>query len=97
MTRSTTCGTIIDTYFMTKREKRTRKIFQNPRTVPFKELSHVLKEYGFEVRQPKSGSSHHVYTKGEIQISVPYKRPYIKEVYVKRVLELIGEENEERS
>ena len=83
---------------MSKRQKRLRKIFQNQKTVPFKELDSVLKSFQFEVRQPGSGSSHYVYTKGEIQISVPYKRPYVKEVYVKRVLELIGgENNEEKS
>ena len=38
------------------------------------------------------------YTKEEVQISVPFRRPYVKEAYVKRVLELIGgENNEERS
>lgn len=80
---------------MTKREKRIRKIFRNPKTVPFEELNRVLKDFGFELRQPKSGSSHHIYTKGKNQISVPYKRPYVKEVYVKRVMEIIeGEHNE---
>lgn len=83
---------------MTKREKRLRKLFRNPKTVSFKELDTVLRSFSFEVRQPKSGSSHYIYTKGDIQISVPFKRPYVKEVYVKRVLELIGgETNEERS
>ena len=80
---------------MAKREKRLRKIFQNPKTVPFKELDKVLKGFGFKVRQPGSGSSHSVYTKEEVQISVPFRRPFVKEVYVKRVLELIGGENEE--
>lgn len=77
---------------MTKRAKRVKKLFQNPKTVTFKELDQVLKSFGFEVRQAGSGSSHYVYTKEEIQISVPFKRPYAKEVYVKRVLELIGGE-----
>lgn len=82
---------------MAKREKRLRKLFQNPKTVSFKELDLVLKSFKFEVRQPKSGSSHYVYTKENIQLSVPFKRPYVKEVYVKRVLELIGgETNEEK-
>jgi hypothetical protein len=75
---------------MTKREKRVKKIFQNPKAVPFKELDRVLKDFGFEVRQPKSGSSHYVYTKEDIQMSVPFKRPFVKEVYIKRVIELIG-------
>lgn len=79
---------------MTKREKRVKKLFQNPKTVPFKELDRVLKDFGFKMRQPGSGSSHFVYTKGIIQISVPFKRPFVKEVYVKRVIELIGEEYE---
>jgi len=77
-----------------KREKRIRRIFKNPRTVPFKDLDKVLKDFGYEVRQPGSGSSHFVYTKGEIQISVPFRRPFVKEVYVKRVIELIGGDNE---
>lgn len=82
---------------MTKREKRVRKLFQNPKTVPFKELGKVLKDSGFALRQPGSGSSHYIYTKGNIQISVPFRRPFVKEIYVKRVLELIGEEYEEKS
>jgi len=82
---------------VTKREKRVKKLFQNPKTVPFKELDKVLKDAGFCLRQPGSGSSHFVYTKGIIQISVPFKRPFVKEVYVKRVLELLGREDEEKS
>lgn len=82
---------------MAKRDKRVKKIFQNPRTVSFKELDRVLRDASFEVRQPRSGSSHYVYTKGDIQLSVPYRRPFVKEVYVKMVLELIGEEDEKRS
>lgn len=82
---------------MTKRAKRVKKIFQNPKNVPFQKLSRVLISFGFETREPRSGSSHHIFTKGEVQISVPYKRPFAKEVYVKRVLELIGDDNEEKS
>ncbi|MBI2329874.1 toxin HicA [Candidatus Daviesbacteria bacterium] len=81
---------------MTKRDKRVKKLFQNPKTVPFKELDKVLQDLGFSQRQPRSGSSHYVYTKGNIQMSVPFRRPFVKEVYVKRVLELLGEEDEEK-
>lgn len=80
---------------MSKREKRLKKLFQNPKIVSFKELDHVLRDFGFDMRQPGSGSSHYIYTKDNIQITVPFKRPYVKEIYVKRVLELIGEENNE--
>lgn len=76
---------------MTKRAKRIKKLFQNPKIVTFRELDQALRASGFDVRQPGSGSSHYVYSKDEIQISVPFKRPYVREVYVKRVLELIGD------
>ena len=82
---------------MTKRAKRVKKLFQNPKTVPFKQLDKVLKDAGFKLRQPGSGSSHYIYTKGEIQFSVPFRRPFVKEVYVKRVLELLGGEDEKES
>lgn len=76
---------------MTKGEKRVKRLLMNPKTVSFADLDRVLRDCTFERRQPKSGSSHYIYTKGEIQISVPYKRPYVKEVYVKRVIEIIGD------
>lgn len=82
---------------MTKREKRIKKLFQNPKTVPFKELDKVLKDAGFTLRQPGSGSSHYVYTRGNIQMSVPFRRSFVKEIYVKRVLELLGGYDEEKS
>lgn len=77
---------------MTKRQKRVKKLFANPKTVSFKELDKVLRDFNFKIRQPGSGSSHYIFTKGNVQISVPFRRPFVKEVYVKRVIELIGEE-----
>lgn len=74
---------------MTKRQKRIVKLFQNPKTVRFEELHKVLLTQGFECRQPKSGSSHYTYVKGAILLTVPYKRPHVKAIYVKRVLEII--------
>lgn len=75
---------------MTKREKRVKKLFTNPKAVSFKELDQVFRSCGFERRQPQSDSSHYIYTRGELQISAPFKRPYVREVYVKQVLEIIG-------
>ncbi len=78
---------------MTKREKRVKKLVSNPKNIRFEVLNGILLEHGFVCRQPKSGSSHYVYYKNNKQITVPYKRPFIKEVYVKRVTELIEDEN----
>jgi hypothetical protein len=74
---------------MNKRVKRLQKSARNPKTVRFETLDGILADAGFERRQPSSGSSHFIYTKGSTQITVPYKRPFVKETYVKRVLELI--------
>lgn len=74
---------------MTKRQKRIKKLFQNLNSVRFEELHRVLLEQGFECRCLKSGSSHHTYTKGKVLLTVPFKRPHVKAIYVKRVLEII--------
>lgn len=78
---------------MTKRDKRLQKIHINKKTVSFETLDLILDAKGFERRQPKSGSSHYTYVKDDLLITVPYKQPYVKEIYVKRVLEIIGEKS----
>ncbi|HKZ83769.1 MAG TPA: toxin HicA [Anaerolineae bacterium] len=81
---------------MSKAEKLLQKIKNNPKTVPFHDLDRVLIGYGFTRRMPRSGSSHTIYTLGQHQISVPYKRPYVKEVYVRHVLEILDQIDEEK-
>lgn len=74
---------------MTKRAKRLEKIRQNPKNVRFEDLDRVLQDYGFERRQPRSGSSHYVYLWDELQLTVPYKRPFLKSHYIREALSLI--------
>ncbi|OGJ20457.1 MAG: toxin HicA [Candidatus Pacebacteria bacterium RIFCSPLOWO2_01_FULL_47_12] len=77
---------------MTKRAKRVKKLSTSPENIRFEVLDAILLEHGFICRQPSSGSSHYIYYKKKKQITVPYKRPFIKEVYIKRVRELIEDE-----
>lgn len=77
---------------MTKRTKRAKKLASNPKNIRFEVLDTILLNHGFTRRQPSGGSSHYVYYKKDKQITVPYKRPFIKEIYVKRVTELIEDE-----
>ncbi|MDA1079126.1 MAG: toxin HicA [bacterium] len=77
---------------MTKRQKRVKKLTTSPKNIRFEVLDAILLEHGFACRQPSGGSSHYVYYKKEKQITVPYKRPFIKAIYVKRVRELIENE-----
>lgn len=74
---------------MSKAEKLVAKMRNNPKTVSFEDLEKVLLQIGFECRQPRSGSSHHVYTYRSFRLTVPYNRPYVKAIYVKQALEFI--------
>ena len=81
---------------MTKKAKALQKVKNNPKVVSFNDLNGLLTGYGFTCRTPHSGSSHQIYTLGRHQISVPYRRPYVKEVYVRHVLEILAQIDEER-
>ncbi|MTI82327.1 MAG: toxin HicA [Firmicutes bacterium] len=74
---------------MSKLQKLYRKIKNNPKAVSFRDLDKLLAFAGFKVRQPGGGSSHYFYKKKNKCISVPYKRPYVREYYVNRVIELL--------
>jgi len=71
------------------------KIRNNPKNVRFEELDRLLRNYGFECRQPSGGSSHYFYICGHRRLTVPRKRPFIKQIYVKQALRQLEEiENE---
>lgn len=74
---------------LSKLEKLLQKIKNNPKQVRFEELDKILRNAGFKCRQPQGGSSHYYYTRDDQQLSVPYHRPHIKEIYVKRAIELL--------
>ena len=65
-------------------------IIRNKKNVTFNDLDKLLKEFGYECKQPKSGGSHYIYRKnGVSSISVPKKRPYVKEYYVKQIIGML--------
>jgi hypothetical protein len=72
-------------------QKLKAKIEQNPKHVRFEDLDKLLRGYGFAVRQPRRGSSHYVYKRGQWLLTVPYRRPHIREHYVKETLAYIEE------
>jgi hypothetical protein len=75
--------------------KRTQKlrarIEQNPKHIRFEDLDKLLHGYGFIVRQPRGGSSHYVYKRDQWLLTVPYRRPHIREHYVKEAPAYIEE------
>lgn len=76
---------------MAKTEKLLVKIRSNPKTVSFDDLDKVLCDCGFSRRQSGKGTSHYYYTFGSFKLSVPYRRPHVKEIYVKQALAYIDQ------
>ncbi|MFZ5641427.1 MAG: type II toxin-antitoxin system HicA family toxin [Bacillota bacterium] len=75
---------------MTRFDKLYTKIANNPIDVKFSDLDNILKQYGFECRQPNKGSSHYIYYHQELSeiLTIPYARP-IKAIYVKQAIKAI--------
>lgn len=73
---------------MTKAEKLRAKIYNNPKQVSFEDLDKLLRLYGFAPRNSKG--SHHSYTRGNTYlITIPYHRPHVREVNVRKVLAVL--------
>lgn len=72
---------------MSKFEKELARLRQNPKNVRYEVLEKILLKLGFSKRQ--SGTSHVVFRKAEIMLTVPVKKPFLKLIYVKKALEVI--------
>lgn len=81
---------------MSKWEKLLEKIRNNPKAVTFEEVDKVLRSMGYVPSQPRGGSSHYTYRKkGCMPLTVPRKEPYVKETYVRTVIDLWDDFQEE--
>lgn len=84
---------------MSRKRKTLEKLRRNPKNISFEELDKILGWYGFVGSQPGKGSSHYVYKLRIVgktfRITVPYKRPFIKQWYVKQVIVILNELEDE--
>jgi predicted RNA binding protein YcfA (HicA-like mRNA interferase family) len=71
------------------REELRRRIAQHPNAVTIRELQGLLEAYGWTLERVRG--SHHIFTRGRDRLTVPYRRPHVLAVYVKRVLTLTEE------
>lgn len=79
---------------MSKWDKLLSKILNLSREIRFDELRKILEEYGYEMKEPRGGSSHCTFRKkGCKPITIPKHNP-IKKAYVKMVKEIIDKERE---
>jgi len=74
---------------MTKRSKLIQRFRNNDRNVRFEEIDGLLISLGFE---KKSSGSHFIYRLPGVQITIPFRKPFILPVYVKNVLKIIDEQ-----
>jgi hypothetical protein len=82
---------------LSTRQKRRQKVEQSPRQVRFEDLDALLRAYGFQVRKPKRGGSHYFYYRGPHLLSVPRRRPHLKEYVVRRALAMLQETDTEEA
>lgn len=81
---------------MDKREKLLDKLRNSPKNVTFADVRKLLLQEGFSLE--RITGSHHVFKRNEITFAIPVHKNRVKSVYVKRVVEIIGESrNETRS
>ncbi len=78
---------------MSKKEKLIKCIKNNPTNVKFEDLKKILEDIGYS--STNRGGSHYVFTKDNFTtLCIPYKRP-VKVIYVKQVIKIIEEEEED--
>jgi len=75
---------------LSKKEKEFEKIKNNPKNIKFTTIDKLLRQYGFTVRQPKGGSSHYIYKKDKLTLTIPKHSP-VREVYIKKAVQFIEE------
>ncbi|HWQ73217.1 MAG TPA: hypothetical protein VN370_12960, partial [Desulfitobacteriaceae bacterium] len=80
---------LIEVNLLSKLKKLLQRIKKNPKQVRFEELDKILLHYGFNRRQPSRGSSHYSYFKGTKLITIPFRQPHIKSIYVEQAIELL--------
>ncbi|TCL74232.1 hypothetical protein EDC14_1004170 [Hydrogenispora ethanolica] len=73
---------------MSKKEKLFEKMKNNPKNVRFEALRNILLGLGFIERQSRKGTSHYVYTKDDIILTIPKKTP-LNQIYVMEALDAI--------
>ena len=78
---------------VSKWEKLLARIRHNPRSVRFDEAAKILEHMGYHRSQPKRGSSHWTFRKpGTAPITIPKHEPYVKEVYIRIIMDVLNEE-----
>ncbi|HRZ79121.1 MAG TPA: type II toxin-antitoxin system HicA family toxin [bacterium] len=70
--------------------KLVKEVIDNPKDVDFRVLKKLLELFGYDCRQPRSGSSHYNFRKEKNNmITIPKHKP-VKSFYVKEVIKKLN-------
>lgn len=72
---------------MSKREKLRDRLKNNPKNATFSDIQILLEQAGFVL--DRITGSHHIFTKSGVTFVIPVHNNKVKTIYVKRVMELI--------
>jgi hypothetical protein len=72
---------------MSKKEKALARFRHNPKNVRFEDIETILYRLGFVKRH--EGTSHARFTLGKHIIDVPKRKPFVKPVYVRLLLDML--------
>lgn len=100
LSNADTCCGLASTYasidHVPKREDLLAELAKNPKSVSLDFLDKVLKAFDYQAKPGKG--SHRVYRKpGQYPITVPYRRPHVKQFYVKEVIARLRSELPQQS
>jgi predicted RNA binding protein YcfA (HicA-like mRNA interferase family) len=70
--------------------KLVEKMKRQPNGISMEEADKVLQNYGYRLDRQKSSHRQYITDDGK-RLSIPYRRPNIKPVYVRTILSAIGE------
>ena len=79
---------------MSSWDKLLKRFLELDHDIRFEDIVKVMKEYGYEIKKPKGGSSWSFVERGCSRIVIPKHKP-IKKVYVKMIKKVIEEEMKE--
>ena len=80
---------------MSQWDKLLEKILNLSKDLRFDELKKILEYYGYEMKNPRKGSSYFTFRKkGSDPITIPKHKP-IKEIYIKMVRNIVERETKE--
>lgn len=81
---------------MSKWEKLLSRLDSLDAELRFEELRKILESYGYEMKQPHSGSSHYTFRKtGKPMITLPKHSP-MKKIYIRLVRDIVEAEEERK-